>query len=80
MYIHLVGDFILIWQQHQLYMYLVIQSLLVLIVFFFCTSVRPRSTEFYQIMGARQALGIYRADLLYAWCEACSVVQSKQSQ
>ena len=32
--ISVVGDFILIWQQHQLYVYLVVQSLLVLIVFF----------------------------------------------
>ena len=32
--ISVVGDFILIWQQHQLYMYLVVQSLLVLTVFF----------------------------------------------
>jgi len=32
--ISVVGDFILIWQQHQLYVYPVVQSLLVLIVFF----------------------------------------------
>ena len=32
--ISVVGDFILIWQQHQLYVYLIVQSLLVLIVFF----------------------------------------------
>ena len=43
--ISVVGDFILIWQQHQLYVYLVVQSLLVLIVFFSvraCTPARVR--------------------------------------
>jgi hypothetical protein len=46
MYIYLIGDFTLIWQQHQLYMYLVVQSLLVLIVFFFRTSMHPCLTRF----------------------------------